>query len=113
MQGANIPDIKIEREGAVGKVEQRFWAGKSEGEAADVDGVGGAGAGAGAGAGGGGAGGCSGGGWGGISLGEGEGGEEGEGEEDGKLDEHFGSLGGIGMFELAMDGMVLERSLKE
>jgi phosphatidylinositol 3-kinase len=34
MKEANIPDIKVEREGSVRKVEQRMWIGKSEGEAA-------------------------------------------------------------------------------
>ncbi|KAH3995297.1 phosphatidylinositol 3-kinase VPS34 [Parastagonospora nodorum] len=33
MQGANIPDIKVEREGSVGKVRERMWLGRSEGEA--------------------------------------------------------------------------------
>lgn len=33
MKEANIPDIKVEREGSVRKVEQRMWLGKSEGEA--------------------------------------------------------------------------------
>ncbi|KAF1917519.1 kinase-like domain-containing protein [Ampelomyces quisqualis] len=33
MQGANIPDIKIEREGSVEKVRERMWLGRSEGEA--------------------------------------------------------------------------------
>lgn len=33
MKEANIPDIKVEREGSVRKVEQRMWIGKSEGEA--------------------------------------------------------------------------------
>lgn len=34
MKEANIPDIKVEREGSVRKVEQRMWLGKGEGEAA-------------------------------------------------------------------------------
>ncbi|KAF1961720.1 phosphatidylinositol 3-kinase-like protein [Byssothecium circinans] len=34
MREANIPDIKVEREGSVRKVEMRMWLGKSEGEAA-------------------------------------------------------------------------------
>jgi len=34
MKEANIPDIKIEREGSVRKVEQRMWLAKGEGEAA-------------------------------------------------------------------------------
>ncbi|KAJ4355770.1 Phosphatidylinositol (PI) 3-kinase [Didymosphaeria variabile] len=33
MKEANIPDIKVEREGSVRKVEQRMWLGKSEGDA--------------------------------------------------------------------------------
>jgi phosphatidylinositol 3-kinase len=36
MQGANIPDIKVEREGSVRKVQERMWMGKSEGEAAEM-----------------------------------------------------------------------------
>jgi phosphatidylinositol 3-kinase len=34
MKEANIPDIKVEREGSVRKVEQRMWIGRSEAEAA-------------------------------------------------------------------------------
>ncbi|CBX97228.1 hypothetical protein IAQ61_007358 [Plenodomus lingam] len=33
MQGANIPDIKVEREGSVRKVQERFWLEKGENEA--------------------------------------------------------------------------------
>lgn len=33
MKEANIPDIKVEREGSVRKVEQRMWLGKGEAEA--------------------------------------------------------------------------------
>jgi len=33
MQGANIPDIKVEREGSVRKVQERFWLDKGENEA--------------------------------------------------------------------------------
>ena len=33
MQGANIPDIKVEREGSVRKVQERMWLGKGENEA--------------------------------------------------------------------------------
>ncbi|KAF9737770.1 hypothetical protein PMIN06_007262 [Paraphaeosphaeria minitans] len=33
MKEANIPDIKVEREGSVRKVEQRMWLGKSDGDA--------------------------------------------------------------------------------
>ncbi|PSN74691.1 phosphatidylinositol 3-kinase [Corynespora cassiicola Philippines] len=34
MQGANIPDIKVEREGSVRKVQERMWLGRNEGEVA-------------------------------------------------------------------------------
>lgn len=33
MQSANIPDIKIEREGSVKKIQERLWLGKNENEA--------------------------------------------------------------------------------
>jgi phosphatidylinositol 3-kinase len=36
MQGANIPDIKVEREGSVRKVQERMWITRSEGEAAEM-----------------------------------------------------------------------------
>ena len=37
MQGANIPDIKIEREGSVRKVQERMWLGKGVGGAKNED----------------------------------------------------------------------------